>query len=327
MKRFLKLSPLVVAPLLWMACGSSADDSGSSEPDKGTGTGGVPAGTGGLVVVGGGGTPQGQGGQGGGGQVEIITELPPGFTRAQGAENPEDNEADPRGGYRIVGPLAETGAPPSAACANILRVVVRDFDTYNHPDFGGSKSPSNAPGLVEETLGEDRKPVRTEEHSNVAQQFDDWYNNVTDVNVPYLMELWLEPVGGIFVFDSTRFYPLDDVDTDEEFHDDIDDNPRNFGFTTELHTAFEYKGGETFTFRGDDDVFVFIDGKLVVDLGGVHGPEEGTVDLDELGLTLGEVYHFDLFQAERNPIGSNFRIETTLDFTQCGEVLPDDIIR
>ena len=125
------------------------------------------------------------------------------------------------------------------------------------------------------------------------------------------------------MFDSSRFYPLDDVETDEEFQNDMDGNPRNFGFTTELHTSFEYKGGETFTFRGDDDVFVFIDEKLVVDLGGVHGPEEGTVELDELGLTKGEVYHFDLFQAERNPVGSNFRIETTLDFADCGSIVAD----
>ena len=54
---------------------------------------------------------------------------------------------------------------------------------------------------------------------------------------------------------------------------------------------------------------------------------EGTVIIDDLGLTLGTVYDLDLFQAERNPVGSNFRLETTLDFTECGVILPDDVIK
>jgi fibro-slime domain-containing protein len=46
----------------------------------------------------------------------------------------------------------------------------------------------------------------------------------------------------------------------------------------------------------------------------------------EFGLVPGEVYNLDMFQAERNPTGSNFRIETSLDFKECG-VLETDIIR
>jgi len=34
-----------------------------------------------------------------------------------------------------------------------------------------------------------------------------------------------------------------------------------------------------------------------------------------------------LFQAERLPAGSHFRLETTLDFTDCGVILPDDIVK
>src|SRR5262249_10182182 len=143
MKRFLRIVPVVAAaPLLWIACGSKDGDSGSHV--NGDGAGGTSTGTGGIIL-GIGGTPlPGQGGQGGGQAVQIVTSLPTGFTAAETAANPGPDDQPPKGGYHLVGPLKDAAAPSSEACANILRVVVRDFVTYGHPDFGGSKDPSDA---------------------------------------------------------------------------------------------------------------------------------------------------------------------------------------
>jgi fibro-slime domain-containing protein len=46
-----------------------------------------------------------------------------------------------------------------------------------------------------------------------------------------------------------------------------------------------------------------------------------------LGIEIGASYHLELFHAERKPAVSNFRIETTLDFTGCDEILPVDIVK
>jgi fibro-slime domain-containing protein len=73
-------------------------------------------------------------------------------------------------------------------------------------------------------------------------------------------------------------------------------------------------------------VWVFINGHLAVDLGGLHPKGSAAVVLDasaaELGLVKGNVYSLALFQAERHTPESTFRIDTNLSFVDCGADIP-----
>lgn len=154
--------------------------------------------------------------------------------------------------------------------------------------------------------------------------FRQWYDNGHPAQTTYLRTLELEQVASTssYQFSSDAHFPLDGLTMNGEIeyceqHAVTDRQPlgpqpcsgvHNFHFTSEVRTVFRYQGGEVLDFRGDDDVFVFVNGNKVLDLGGVHDPEPGSVNLDSAGLTLGKIYDIAVFQAERNPVGSNYRL-------------------
>jgi fibro-slime domain-containing protein len=65
----------------------------------------------------------------------------------------------------------------------------------------------------------------------------------------------------------------------------------------------------------------------IVLAGGSHSQVTQTLNLDAsaatFGITPGKEYAFDMFHAERHTPSSNFRVDTTLAFTDCGSVPPD----
>jgi fibro-slime domain-containing protein len=125
---------------------------------------------------------------------------------------------------------------------------------------------------------------------------------------------------GKLVYDSNAFFPLDG----EGFGNSgvaLGEVEHNFHFTFELHMTFTYRPGDVFTFEGDDDLWVYINDELALDLGGPHPPLEGEIALDSLGLVEGDEYPIDFFHAERAEWESNFRIETSLQFTNCDPII------
>jgi len=191
-----------------------------------------------------------------------------------------------------------------------LTGTIRDFNS-SHPHFESSID-GHVTGLVENQLGLDGKPVRTTKTTSSMpgdlSLFNEWYNDVAGVNMTDSFTITLDNggSGNVYSYSNNSFFPIDNKLLGNE------GRSHNYHFTFEIHTSFTYLGGETFSFTGDDDLWVFIDGQLVVDLGGIHSAISGSVNLDTLGLENGNDYNFDLFFAERHTTESNFRIDTSI---------------
>lgn len=127
--------------------------------------------------------------------------------------------------------------------------------------------------------------------------------------------------------DESGFYPLEDLGYEQPglltATSKVNNGAKNGSFTLRGESQFVYNKDSNlyFTFTGDDDVYMYINGTLALDLGGAHGRNSKTVELNKLdpvkyGLVEGQVATFTFFYMERCSDASTFGIKTNMELVQ-----------
>ena len=248
----------------------------------------------------------------------------------------------------------------SAQSSDIIWIPVTYFDFHSdgtNPEFQQKHTPSVVQNMVAPTLDNDNLPtLGTNPFMNMYVKY--WFRPWDDVkgsknvfSIPSydttgnflnmrtvqndesfknvvihdVLPFTKVPNSNLYEFVDTAFFPLDGKGFGAE------GRLHNYSFTMALHYIFTRTNNtvQTLNFLGDDDVWAFVDKKLVLDVGGIHNSAPGNFAISK---DLGEGKHlFDFFFAERHTYDSKIKIQTNL-FTHQPPVLtisvePNDTVR
>ena len=232
-------------------------------------------------------------------------------------------------------------ASTASAATTTLSGTIRDFCAPSIADSTGatvctqlSDFEGGIPGVVANMTGTNLSgglPVAGASiaaGASTADNFAKWYVDSPGYNLSQAFSLTLNetaPGSGVYSYASSSFFPIDGQLYGNQ------GRSHNYHFTLHLEGQLSFAdptagADNSFSFTGDDDLWVFVNGIRFIDLGGVHGAATASFSEETLkaaGLASGTSYDLDIFFAERHTSESNFNITTSFAITPPSNNVPE----
>lgn len=236
--------------------------------------------------------------------------------------------------YKYWIPIGSFGANDYTKGTSVVKGILKGLDEngkveFNYPEPGFFEDSDATCSVKVKKYDWFGRPYDDYEARYLRKVYKDLKLGFEQKGDTYTLKDVKDQNGKILTTEGAGFYPLEN---ERKFSYENSEKAQNYFFGMRYDVLFkigDYVGPMNYEFTGDDDLWVLLDGKVVLDLGGIHQAAGETVDIwEKLGKTADQLtpeekekeHTLTVLYMERGAGESNCKMKFTLPSASIAEV-------
>lgn len=236
--------------------------------------------------------------------------------------------------YKYWIPIGSFGANDYTKGTSVVKGILKGLDEngkveFNYPEPGFFEDSDATCSVKVKKYDWFGRPYDDYETRYLRKVYKDLKLGFEQKGDTYTLKDVKDQNGKILTTEGAGFYPLEN---ERKFSYENSEKAQNYFFGMRYDVLFkigDYVGPMNYEFTGDDDLWVLLDGKVVLDLGGIHQAAGETVDIwEKLGKTADQLtpeekekeHTLTVLYMERGAGESNCKMKFTLPSASIAEV-------